>query len=663
MVKVLIQSVSGAVVGSLLGVAACFLPGLAEGGLPRPSVCVGLGAIAGFLPILIASILHDRQHRAQTRHYDSLLKVVSNPPLELSPESEVNVEGAAVAVLRATIARKDARVKKYKAKLHQIDQVLDRLKRSYHDLYHGAPVMYFSLDSEGAILTFNETLLNTLGFQREHLIGRRYVDVLPAQPPEDPNLPAMPKALREGQKTQWKHKNGSIVDVWIRSSTITDDDGQFARWRCSALDLTERNRLADQLRHRGDELETMNARLRQINHELEDFTHRVSHDLREPLRTLKMYSNLLAQEFSGKFDADQFQSINHMVQASDRLERLIDDLLALSQAGRATGEPQVFNFNETVGTVRRDLSDLIQRRNALISTEGALPDILGDPLRITQLLANLVANGLKYNQSPEPKIVIGQAEPLKTEPDHVVCYVKDNGIGIDPRFHEQIFGIFRRLHLSQDYEGTGAGLAICKTIVAGHGGSIWVESTPGQGATFFFTLPRAPAQDSDDDSPIETNHVVRMPDGTARPPKSNSLRGTKVLLVEDMYEIGTLIKKLGNRSGLQFTWFTTAEEAWKSLQTSVPDFILLDKNLPGMDGIELCRRIRKELQSQVPIALFSQEQRLDDLVQLRKAGANFFISKELLSRPAIWQEKLRELLLKGRAKMQRGQPAVISDQE
>jgi DNA-binding response OmpR family regulator len=117
-----------------------------------------------------------------------------------------------------------------------------------------------------------------------------------------------------------------------------------------------------------------------------------------------------------------------------------------------------------------------------------------------------------------------------------------------------------------------------------------------------------------------------------------------------MYEIGTIIKKLGQRAGLEFSWFTTAEEAWDYLQTTTPDFILLDKNLPGMDGLELCRRIRTNLQSQVSIALFSQEQRLEDLKILRKAGANFFISKELLSRPAVWQEKLRELLLKARAK-------------
>src|SRR4029077_11858033 len=120
-----------------------------------------------------------------------------------------------------------------------------------------------------------------------------------------------------------------------------------------------------------------------------------------------------------------------------------------------------------------------------------LPDVIGDSVRITQLLTNLVANGLKYNQNPQPKVVIG-AQACADDPARVTVLVRDNGIGIDAAFHSQIFGIFRRLHQEGEFEGTGAGLAICKKIVEGHGGRIWVESQLGQGAAFLFTLPRAP---------------------------------------------------------------------------------------------------------------------------------------------------------------------------
>ena len=228
----------------------------------------------------------------------------------------------------------------------------------------------------------------------------------------------------------------------------------------------------------------MNQRLQVINTELEQFTHVVSHDLKEPLRTLQAYSHLLAEEHAAQLGPDGFQYVSHLIRASRRLGLLIDELLHLSQVGRITRAPEPFNLIEIVATVRQDLVDLIHRKQATLRTEGALPDLSGDPTRITQLLSNLVANGLKYNQAAAPQILIG-AQPCANDPSRVTIFVRDNGIGIDPAFHEQIFGIFRRLHQTEQYEGTGAGLTIVKKIVEAHDGRIWVESQLGQGAPFF----------------------------------------------------------------------------------------------------------------------------------------------------------------------------------
>lgn len=521
-------------------------------------------------------------------------------------------------------------------KWQRIERQLDRLKDSYFDLYHNAPVMYFSLDAEGKFVTFNDTLLRALGYEREQLLNRKYTDI--AVKRDDAPLGfEVPSDKEQEWETQWRRRDGSLLDVWLRAVAVFDEKGTFARWRSSALDYTERNRLAKELRAYTEELQRTNSRLRHINSELEDFTHVVSHDLKEPLRTLQAYSHLLAEDFSAQLSVDGFQYVNHLLQASRRLGHLIDDLLNLSQAGRTARAPQPFNVIEAVATVRRDLVDLIQRKEAIILTEGTLPTVVGDPQRITQLLTNLVANGLKYNKSPQPRVTIGQG-PDGADERQVVIYVRDNGIGIDPKHHQQIFGLFRRVSNQEEYEGTGAGLAICKKIVEAHGGRIWVDSVPGQGATFFFTLPTPVRAGS------RNGRTTSLAKAVPPAPEREEGRDVHILLVEDTPEVGALIERLGQRSGLQVTWVTTAEEAWEWLQDGRPDFLLLDINLPGMNGIELCRRVRTVLQSEVPITLISQEEHPDERDKLREIGADHFLSKELLSKPAVWQRRLHEVL-------------------
>jgi PAS domain S-box-containing protein len=591
-----------------------------------------VGAVAGGVAVLVASLLHRRP-----------IVPKDPPPSEPSPPR-------AEAFRQAQIAELAQSQKKWQV----IQRQFERLKDSYYDLYHNAPVMYFSLDVQGKFVTVNDTLLRTLGYERAELLSRKYAEVV-TEGVEGPVSFEKPSHKEEEWETKWRRRDGSLLDVWLRTVAVFDERGAFVRWRSSALDFTERNRLANELRAHTDELQRTNSRLRHINSELEDFTHVVSHDLKEPLRTLQAYSHLLAEDFSSQLGTDGFQYVHHLLQASQRLGHLIDDLLNLSQAGRATRMAQAFNLIEVVATVRRDLVDLIQRKQANILTEGSLPTIIGDLQRITQLLTNLVANGLKYNKNAAPHVIIGQA-PTDPQAREAVLYVRDNGIGIDPQYHHQIFGLFRRLNNQEEYEGTGAGLAISKKIVEAHGGRIWVESEPGQGATFYFTLPKRAAS-----SPSPTGGGIdhprsNVPARNGRMPSSAEVGAPKpsgrksgalhkhVLLVEDMPEVGAMIQRLGKRSDLEITWFTTAEDAWDWLQDAQPDFLLLDINLPGMNGLELCRRVRHELASDVPIALFSQEQQPEEQAKLREIGADYFLSKDLLSQPVLWQRKLQEVI-------------------
>src|SRR5262249_11801043 len=234
--------------------------------------------------------------------------------------------------------------------------------------------------------------------------------------------------------------DGSVREVWVGTSTIKDPEGKVVRSRCAAADITERNQLARAVVGRARELEKANVQLRRINQELEEFTYVVSHDLKEPLRTLEAFSGFLAADYGLQLADEGREYINHLTEASRRLGALIDGLLTLSRAGRVIGTPRRLDWEVVLGTVLADLQQLITRRpGTVIRVEGTLPAAQGDPERVTQLLANLVSNALKYNESDAPEVVIGTlADPDEAE---ATLYVRDNGMGIDPRYHEQIFRI------------------------------------------------------------------------------------------------------------------------------------------------------------------------------------------------------------------------------
>jgi PAS domain S-box-containing protein len=387
------------------------------------------------------------------------------------------------------------------ARLRQINDALQRLKESYRDLYHQAPVLYFSLDARGHFVACNDTILRTLGYPREALLGQPYTRLL--TPAGRSAFLAQPTVFqRPGElETQWVKQDGTVIDVWIATTTIRDERGAFVRSRSAARDVTEHKRLANALAAKADEAAVANAHLRRVNQELEDFTYVVSHDLKEPLRTLEAFSKFLAADCGPALGPEGHEYISHLTQASRRLGALIDDLLTLSRSGRVIHAPRPFSWDHALQTVLADLRDLIHRARAAVRVEGPLPPVAGDPERVIQLLSNLVSNGIKYNKSPRPEVVLGATgngewrmgneQPSPQSPaGFVTLYVRDNGVGIDPVYHEQVFRIFRRLHRRDEVEGTGAGLAICKRIVEAHGGRIWVESQVGQGATFYFTLPR-----------------------------------------------------------------------------------------------------------------------------------------------------------------------------
>ena len=224
--------------------------------------------------------------------------------------------------------------------------------------------------------------------------------------------------------------------------------------------------------------------LRRSNQELEQFAYVASHDLQEPLRMVAGFTQLLAKRYQGKLDKDADEFIAFAVDGATRMQALIKDLLAYSRVGTRGGPFTAVDCNAALAKVLDNLKAAISDAQATV-TQDSLPTVAGDETQIQQLLQNLIGNGIKYHDSRPPQIHVGCAR----DGDMWRFSVKDNGIGIEPEHAERIFVIFQRLHTQKEFPGTGIGLALCKKIVERHRGRIWVESEPGKGSTFYFTLP------------------------------------------------------------------------------------------------------------------------------------------------------------------------------
>ncbi len=247
----------------------------------------------------------------------------------------------------------------------------------------------------------------------------------------------------------------------------------------------ELSRLNNELLALQRELEKKNTELTRSNTDLEQFAYVASHDLQEPLRAVSGCVQVLQKRYKGKLDARADELIGHTVEGVSRMQTLINDLLTYS---RIATRGQEFVSTDFTGVVEKALANLqgSLKESGAVVTQDTLPTLNADRGQITQLFQNLIGNALKYRR-PEaiPNVHIG----VQRHEGEWLFSVRDNGIGIKKEFFDRIFILFQRLHTRTQYAGTGIGLAICKKIVERHGGRIWVESEPGNGATFFFTIP------------------------------------------------------------------------------------------------------------------------------------------------------------------------------
>jgi light-regulated signal transduction histidine kinase (bacteriophytochrome) len=253
---------------------------------------------------------------------------------------------------------------------------------------------------------------------------------------------------------------------------------------CVAHDVSERKQAEEKIKQLNENLEKRSAELELANKELEAFSYSVSHDLRAPLRAIDGFSRILLEDYAGKLDDEGLRYLNVVCKNTKQMGQLIDDLLAFSRLSRKGVEKSKVDMNKLATSIVEELQSFEDGRSFDL-TLHPMPAAQGDGAMIRQVLVNLISNALKFTRhKAEAKIEIG-ANGAGRAP---VYYVKDNGAGFDMQYADKLFGVFQRLHSAEEFEGTGVGLAIVQRIIQRHGGRVWTEAKPGEGAAFYFTI-------------------------------------------------------------------------------------------------------------------------------------------------------------------------------
>ncbi|MEM7203790.1 MAG: PAS domain S-box protein [Planctomycetota bacterium] len=353
---------------------------------------------------------------------------------------------------------------------------LRRQERHLHQAIESAASAMVMVDAAGRIVLINAQTEAIFGYRRAELIGQPVEVLIPdryrrGHPKLREDYFARPsvRPMGQGRDLFGMRKDGSEVPIEVALSTIETEDGLNVL--ATIVDISARLELL--------------GRIERSNVELEQFASVASHDLQEPLRKVVAFGRLLHQDCSEQLSRDGLEWLGFMIDAAERMRTLTQDLLTLS---RVQSQSIVAEEVETDGVLQEALENLamaIKDSGAEVTAEP-LPRVRADRGHLVQLFQNLIGNGIKYRGEVAPRIRVSVVD---TANDWVLSFA-DNGIGVDPRFHEQIFGVFKRLHAREAYPGTGIGLAICKRIVDRLGGAIAVESAEGHGATFRVTVPK-----------------------------------------------------------------------------------------------------------------------------------------------------------------------------
>ncbi|MCA9057146.1 MAG: PAS domain S-box protein [Planctomycetaceae bacterium] len=366
----------------------------------------------------------------------------------------------------------------------RVEQALAESEARFRGIFNQTFQFIGLLSPDGIVLDANRAALNAAGLEAEDVIGKKFWETVYWT--HDPDLQARLKlavqraAAGKFDRFEAHHlaPDGSVIQVDFSLKPALDDHGNVVYLIPEGRDVTMLKMAEADLTARTEELQ-------RSNQELEQFAYVASHDLQEPLRAIIGYCQLLELDYTERLDEEGRDIVTRIVAGGKRMHQLISDLLEYSRVHRKGRPLEPTELNLVTEEATTLLSGTIREAGAKLQIEN-LPTVMGDRVQLMQLMQNLIGNALKYRADRVPEIRISAED----DDTHWRIRVQDNGIGIDPEYFEQVFVIFKRLHTREEYPGTGIGLAVCKRIVERHGGRIWVESSPGQGATFVFTLQK-----------------------------------------------------------------------------------------------------------------------------------------------------------------------------
>ncbi len=369
----------------------------------------------------------------------------------------------------------------------RMEERLRQSEKRFKLLIKYAPSMICEIDFSGpAFRSVNDAMCDYFGYRRRELLAMNPFDLLDDESKaifRERLLRVLNGEIIKGpMEFKAKAKDGRELYA-ILNLSLTYKDGKPEGAVIVAHDLTQRKQAEKALADRTVQLERANRKLAIINADIDEFTNVASHDLQEPLRTITAFSKLLGKDLGDSLPERAAKDLSFLTDAAKRMQTLIQDLLALARAGRVAKKREKISMDECVDRALEALAMRVKEREAQI-TRDKLPEVWGDSTLLTQLYQNLIGNALKFSGDHRPIIQL----TLEERDEDQIFGVKDNGIGIEPKYAQVIFQPFRRLHSRAEYEGSGIGLTICRRIVERHGGKIWADSEPGKGAHFRFMI-------------------------------------------------------------------------------------------------------------------------------------------------------------------------------